>query len=1073
MKTVMSDETRIQQLIEETLESGRAPEHVCADFPELLGRVLEGLRQCQAVEAQIDAMFPRSSEGMAARRRRLISAGDSLPQIPGYKVEAVLGRGGVGVVYQAKHLKLNRYVALKMLLSGAYADPHELARFTREAEAVASLRHAHIVQVYDVGELDGKPYFTMEIMEGGSLAQKLAGMPLPTAQAASLLVTLATAAHVAHVGGIVHRDLKPSNVLLTADGSPKISDFGLARRIAGDATITEVAAHVGTPSYMAPEQAMGKLGAIGAPTDVYGLGAILYELLTGRPPFRAESASETERQLISKEPVAPSRLNAKVPRDLETICLKCLLKEPERRYPSTDALADDLRRFLDGRPIQARPLGWGGRTWRWARREPAAAALVATAVAFVALAVVGGFWVERQRAEARVTTARQEQTVEAELARAEELTKLGHWPEARRALEGAPGLPVTSARADLRERLRRALADADIVVRLEEIRLRLSEGTPVRGKASPAADRLYAEAFASYGITLTSPAPDAAAVVTGSKVGDILLVFLHDWLYWAAAENRDRLRDVVNLADLDPWRRAFRDARARNDIRMLEELARAPGAMAQPPALLSGLGGALLADGQPEEARALLRAAQQRYPGDFWINYLLGHSLERERPQEAVGYFRAAVGIRPTSDQANARLSGLMHYLDESDAAIAASKQAVGLNPSRTGIGALVKVLAPKGRLEEARAIWEQMLAGNPPDHDQWYGYAQLCLMLRKDDEYRRTREAILRRFGDSDDWIIAERTSLACLLLADSPEELQSAGALADRAVVIASKSAEPDNPYVQFVKGLSEYRQGRLDQAMALLRAAVQKIPSRPGPRLVLAMTQFRSGSPEEARKSLATAVAAYDWKQLPDDFPSVWTSHLIRREAEAMILPNLPAFLDGKHQPQDADERLALLAICQVQGLYGACAQLYADAFAADPGFAEASTADCLRRAALEKERHDRINVLKTGPRYLAGRCAALAGCGLSEDGPKLNDAERTRWRRQAREWLRAELTTWAKTLGSNSEASRELAKEMLTLWLVEPDLARLREAGPLQLLAPEERKEWTLFWSEVRLALREAQ
>jgi serine/threonine-protein kinase len=210
-------------------------------------------------------------------------------------------------------------------------------------------------------------------------------------------------------------------------------------------------------------------------------------------------------------------------------------------------------------------------------------------------------------------------------------------------------------------------------------------------------------------------------------------------------------------------------------------------------------------------------------------------------------------------------------------------------------------------------------------------------------------------------------------------------------------------------------------------------------------------------------------YDWKQLPEDSASVWTSHILRREAEAMILPNLAAFLQGKHQPQDTDERLALLAICQVQGLYGACARLYADAFAADANFADASTADCLRRAAIEKERSDRINVLKREPRYLAARCAALAGCGLGEDGSKLTDAERTGWRRQAHDWLRADLAAWAKTLESDPQPSRDLAKEMLTLWLVEPDVARVREPGALINLPPSEREEWASLWGEVRRAL----
>jgi serine/threonine-protein kinase len=287
---------------------------------------------------------------------------------------------------------------------------------------------------------------------------------------------------------------------------------------------------------------------------------------------------------------------------------------------------------------------------------------------------------------------------------------------------------------------------------------------------------------------------------------------------------------------------------------------------------------------------------------------------------------------------------------------------------------------------------------------------------------------------------------------------------------VADAATSAEPDNGYVQFVKGLSEYRLGRLDEAAPFIREAARRTPGRPGPRLVLAMIQFRSGSPQEARKTLAAAVAAYDWKQLPDDFPSVWTSHVLRREAEAMILPNLSAFLQGKYRPEGNDERLALLAICQARGLYGVSARLYAEAFAADPGFAEASTADCLRRAALERERVDRVHVLKTEPRYLAARCAVLAGCGLGEDEPTLNDVARTNCRTQALNWLRADLAAWTKTLEGDSQVSRDLAKEMLTLWLAEPDLARLREPGAMINLSTQERQEWLQLWGQVRLALK---
>ena len=299
----------------------------------------------------------------------------STPAIPGHVVESVLGRGGMGVVYLARHLRLNRLVAIKMMLNGGYAGPPELARFFREAEATAAIGHPNIVKVHEVGEVDGLPYFTMEYVEGDTLAQRLAGVPMPAAEAASLLAILADAVHAAHHVGIVHRDLKPVNILMSLDGTPKVTDFGLAWRFDSGAGLTGTGARIGTPSYMSPEQAAGRRGALGPPTDIYALGAILYEMLTGRPPFRAETAAETERQVISDGPIPPTRLNSRVPRDLETICLKCLHKDPQRRYATATALATDLRRFTRGEPITARPRArWNtrasgsGDTPRWPRR---------------------------------------------------------------------------------------------------------------------------------------------------------------------------------------------------------------------------------------------------------------------------------------------------------------------------------------------------------------------------------------------------------------------------------------------------------------------------------------------------------------------------------------------------------------------------------------------------------------------------------------------------------------------------------------------------------------------------------
>jgi WD40 repeat protein len=306
--------------------------------------------------------------------------------VRGYELLDELGRGGMGVVYKARQIGLGRIVALKMILAGGHAGPVEHARFKTEAEAIARLHHPGIVQVYEVGEHFGKPYFSLEFCEGGGLDRMLAGSPLPPRTAAELAEVMARAMHVAHQAHVVHRDLKPANVLLTVDGKPKITDFGLAKKL-DEAGHTSTGVVMGTPSYMAPEQAEGRK-EIGPATDVYALGAILYEMLTGRPPFKAATAIDTIMQVISDEPVPPTRLNAKAPADLETICLMCLQKDSRRRYPTAEALADDLARWLRGEPVHARPVGKMERAWRWGRRNPVVAGLAAT-VLIVLLAGIG------------------------------------------------------------------------------------------------------------------------------------------------------------------------------------------------------------------------------------------------------------------------------------------------------------------------------------------------------------------------------------------------------------------------------------------------------------------------------------------------------------------------------------------------------------------------------------------------------------------------------------------------------------------------------------------------------------
>jgi tRNA A-37 threonylcarbamoyl transferase component Bud32 len=297
------------------------------------------------------------------------AAGEAAPPVlvPGYEVLGRLGKGGMGVVYKARHHTLGRTVALKMILHAEHAGADERHRFQAEAEAVASLQHPHIVQVFEVGEHGGLPYFSLEFCPGGNLEKQLDGTPWEGKRAAALIETLARAMHAAHQKGLIHRDLKPANVLLAEDGTPKITDFGLAKRLDQQGR-TQTGAVVGTPSYMAPEQAGGRKD-IGPAADIYALGAILYELLTGRPPFRAPTPLDTVLQVLSEDPVPVRRLQSTASRDLETICHKCLQKDPQRRYPSALELAADLRRWQASEPIRARRTTAAERAVKWVRRR--------------------------------------------------------------------------------------------------------------------------------------------------------------------------------------------------------------------------------------------------------------------------------------------------------------------------------------------------------------------------------------------------------------------------------------------------------------------------------------------------------------------------------------------------------------------------------------------------------------------------------------------------------------------------------------------------------------------------------
>ncbi|HOY59273.1 MAG TPA: serine/threonine-protein kinase [Verrucomicrobiota bacterium] len=318
-----------------------------------------------------------------------------------YELIEEIARGGMGVVYRARQLSLNRVVAVKTILAGEFATPEFIRRFRAEAAAAAVLHHPNIVAIHEVGIHAGRHFFSMDLVEGPSLATLVGHVPLPAKRAARYVNAIAKAVHYAHENGILHRDLKPSNVLIDADDQPRITDFGLAKRLEGETGLTVSGHLVGSPNFMPPEQASAEHGKVGRPSDVYALGGILYYLLTARPPFQADSIEAVVSHLLTIEPVSPRLLNHSVPRDLETICLKCLEKEPGRRYPTAAALAEELDRFLAGKPIQARPIGLIGKVWRWARRNPLPAGL-ALALALVCAAGFGGVVWQWRKARERL-----------------------------------------------------------------------------------------------------------------------------------------------------------------------------------------------------------------------------------------------------------------------------------------------------------------------------------------------------------------------------------------------------------------------------------------------------------------------------------------------------------------------------------------------------------------------------------------------------------------------------------------------------------------------------------------------
>ena len=480
MATIRQDASRSDGRLDEAvvsyleaLETGAHPDQQAwlARYPDLTAELKEFFADQERVHRwtqplrQVAAAATDADDPLATVSDTSHTGGPAPAALRDYELLDEIARGGMGVVYRARQVSLNRIVALKMILAGPQVSPAEVHRFRLEMETAASLDHPNIMPVYEVGDLRGRPYFSMKLIDGGSLAEQLPRYSADQRATARLLAAVARGVHHAHQRGILHRDLKPANILIDAQGQPYVTDFGLARRVAEDSGLTQSGAIVGTPSYMAPEQAAGRKD-LTTVADVYSLGAILYTMLTNRPPFRADTPLETMREVLEVEPSRPRLLKRDVDRDLETICLKCLEKQPQRRYGSAEALAEDLERWLAGEPIRARRATIWERAVKSARRHPARAALWAVST-LALVGLVGGTLVyQAQRASIaerelsairRVSNSRQQ--VQALIHLADVKRAAGKWDEARTLLSQALGVAGQEpALADLAQLAKNGLA---------------------------------------------------------------------------------------------------------------------------------------------------------------------------------------------------------------------------------------------------------------------------------------------------------------------------------------------------------------------------------------------------------------------------------------------------------------------------------------------------------------------------------------------------------------------------------------------------------------------------------------
>jgi tetratricopeptide (TPR) repeat protein len=867
-------------------------------------------------------------------------------------------------------------------------------------------------------------------------------------------VQAAEALDYAHQVGVVHRDVKPGNLLLEQRGRLWVTDFGLAR-IQSEASLTATGDLVGTLRYMSPEQALAKRVPIDHRTDVYSLGATLYELLTLRPPFPCSDRQELLRQIAFDESLPPRRLERAVPAELETIVLKALEKNPADRYGTAQELADDLERWLKDEPIRARRPSVVQRLRRWSRRhKPVVAGLAAGLLTLLVVGVVLAFGYQRRLAET-------DRGVTAALAQAQTLVAEGdkqtdhpeHWQATARsaqlALEKAEGLLAAGVRTEaLTQRVRQvreavdvAVSESGLLVELDRIRLEkaaVKEGHFDDARAAP----LYARALGDYGIDLAAPQA-AAARVQASRLREALLAALADWVRVTQdKEERRRVAKVYQLAlpagSLRP--RLLAAARA-GDGAELEKVAKEPAFQGLPPATLDVLAKELAAVKEWAAAERLLRAGLERNPGDFWLNHNLGMLLKNQEPrraEEAMRYLTAALALRSDSPGVHLNLGNTLKEKGDLEGAIRRYRAALQIDPmyaqAHNNLG---NALCDKGQLDEAIAEFRKAIRLNK-DYPEAHNGLGLALHLK----------------GRLDEAIAAYREAIR--INKDYPEAHSNLGnalwqkgrldeAIAEYREAIRLK---PDYPEAHYNLGNALHAKGRLDEAIAAYREAIRIKPDYAEAHCNLGHALRLRGEFQKALEELRRG------HELGSKDPA-WRYPSARWAGECERLVDLegrlPGFLAGTTTPAGPDERIEVARLCTHKRLNRAAVRFYQEAFAARPSLADN---------------------LGAAHRYNAACVAARAGCGRGEDAAKLDDSDRAHLRRQGLTWLRADLVAWSKQLAGDEANLQAAVRQTMRHWLAGTDFAGVRDPKALAKLPEAERQDWQRLWADVEGLLAKA-